>query len=511
MMGTRLFCISAALLTACGGGGGNKDIECGTGTSGALSAGSSLTVSGSAAKDLKNAAITATAKTTAPAGEVSIECAPDIVPAGFIALGPAVKFGTEGTWSDRPFELTLPYKAARLPKNGERRHVRIVAKREGQEAYFPAVSNRVLDDEDDYASTATFRAGELTTSRVVPCATAGQKETQDFQWRAMVGISMGGNAAMSIALRHPDKFDIVADLVGEPGPSMVYTLGMVRDFIFGGFCTAEDQAAGRGNIGTLCPKESTRKDQFEIASDFDHMLYQAGDGVGLTLRRSLYMKGVRDMSRALGNPAMYRPDHPYAPPGVDPAFFATAPATRCANPIVLDDFYDREFNPTGASRVITFCDGGDSTAMGFGVFDPNEPQLDPVEITLAVDLNNNNKRDPGEPVIANAMEPFSDVGVDGKASKDEPGYNARQGRQRRLRSRRAVRGLRSRRGLRHLPDRLDAAGRNRRLLRLRRGQRQVGSLAERLALVRQRSDASPLEAHRSAAQSHVAVVRRRHP
>lgn len=425
MMGTRLFCISAALLTiaACGGGGGNKDIECGLGTSGVLTPGSSVTV-GANGKDLKNAAITATAKTTVPAGDVSIECAADIVPAGYIALGPAVKFGAEGTWSDRPFELTLPYKSARLPKDAQPRHVRIVAKREGQEPYFPAVSNRVLADDDEYASTATFRAGELTTYQVVASATAGQKVTQEFQWRAMVGISMGGNAAMSIALRHPDKFDIVADMVGEPGPSMVYTLNMVRDFIFGGFCTAEDEAAGRGAIGTLCPKESSRKDQFEIASDFDHMLYQAGDGVGLTLRRSLYMKGVRDMARALGNPAMYRPDHPYAPPGVDPAFFTQPAAQRCANPIVLRDFFDKEFNPTGANRVITFCDGGDSPTLGLGVFDPNEPQLDPVEITLAVDLNNNGKRDPGEPVIANATEPFSDVGTDGKASKDEPGYDA---------------------------------------------------------------------------------------
>ena len=424
MMGLRHSFVSGALLlAACGGDGGSKTIECGIGTSGALTAGASVTV-GSSGKDLRNAAITAMAKTTLPAGEVSIECAPDIVPAGYVALGPAVKFGPERTWSDRPFELTLPYKAARLPKGAERRHVRIVAMREGQEPYFPAVSNRTIVDDDDYASTATFRAGELTTYQIVADARAGQKTTEEFQWRAIVGISMGGNAAMSIALRHPDKFDIVADMVGEPGPSMVYTLGMVRDFVFGGFCTAEDQAAGRGNIGTMCVNESKRKDQFEITSDFDHMLYQPGDGVGLTLRRSLYMKGMRDMARANGNPALYRPDHPYAPPGVPPSFLTQAATTRCANPIVLRDFFDREFNPTGASRVITFCDGGDSTAMGYGVFDPNEPQNDPVEIALAVDLNNNGKRDPGEPVIGNGFEPFSDVGVDGKASKDEPGYNA---------------------------------------------------------------------------------------
>jgi S-formylglutathione hydrolase FrmB len=423
MLGTRL-CISVALLAAaCGGDGGSKEITCGEGTSGALAAGASVTV-GSEGKDLRNAAIGATAKTTVPAAAVTIECAADIVPEGYIALGPAVKFGAEGTWSDRPFELTLPYKAARLPKDAERRHVRIVAQRDGQQPYFPPVSNRVLNDEDEYASTAKFRAGELTTYQVVASATAGQKVTEPFAWRALVGISMGGNAAMSIALRNPDKFDIVADMVGEPGPSMVYTLGMVRDFVFGGFCTAEDEAAGRGAIGTMCPATSKRKDQFEIESNFDRMLYQQGDGVGLTLRRSLYMKGMRDMSRANGNPALYNPAHAYAPPGVDPAFFTQPAATRCANPIVLRDFFDREFNPTGASRVITFCDGGDSPAMGFGVFDPSIPQLDPVEIALAVDLNNNGQRDAGEPVISNAFEPFDDVGADGKASKDEPGYDA---------------------------------------------------------------------------------------
>jgi S-formylglutathione hydrolase FrmB len=424
MMGTRQFYICGAIsLAACGGGGGSKEIECGTGTSGVLSAGGSVTV-GSEGKDLKNAAIAAMAKTTLPAGDVSIECAADIVPEGYVALGPAVKLGPEYTWSDRPFEITLPYKAARLPKNAERRHVRIVAQREGQQPYFPAVANRVINDEDEYASTATFRAGELTTYQIVADTHAGEKVTQEFQWRAIVGISMGGNAAMSIALRHPDKFDIVADMVGEPGPSMVYTLGMVRDYIFGGFCTAEDEAAGRGAIGTMCPKESTRKDQFETVSDFDHMLYQQGDGVGLTLRRSLYMKGMRDMSRAMGNPALYRPDHPYSPPGVDPAFLTQPAADRCATPVVLSQFYDREFNPDGTEDVITFCDGGDSTNLGLGVFDPNEPQTDPVEIGLAVDLNKNKKRDAGEPVIANAMEPFSDVGLDGLADKDEPGYDA---------------------------------------------------------------------------------------
>src|SRR4029078_1587889 len=129
-------------------------------------------------------------------------------------------------------------------------------------------------------------------------------------------------AAMAIGLRHPDKFDMVADIGGDPGPSIVYVLAMVRDYLFGGFCTAEDEAAGRGMIGELCPKAATRAaDQFEIGADFEHMSTQAGDGVGLTLKRSLYMKASRDLGRALGNPALYNPTNAYAPPGVPFTYF----------------------------------------------------------------------------------------------------------------------------------------------------------------------------------------------
>src|SRR5207249_411249 len=115
----------------------------------------------------------------------------------------------------RPFELTLPYKAARLPAGAARRHVRVVAKRAGQmQPFFPAVSNRTITDDDKFASRATFRAGELTTYQLVAAADAGTPETQQFGWNAVIGISMGGNAAMSIGLRHPDRFDIIADLGG---------------------------------------------------------------------------------------------------------------------------------------------------------------------------------------------------------------------------------------------------------------------------------------------------------
>ncbi len=412
-----------ALLGAACGEDQSTTITCGDGTTGALAAGGTLVVTGGA--DLRGAAITAGARTTAPTGEVSIQCADDIVPEGFLALGPAVSFGVEGTWSDRPFELTLPYKAARLPKGANRSHVRIVASRFGSAPVFPLVPNRRLDDADAFASRVSFRAGELTTYQAVVAADAGTLKTEQFGFNAIVGISMGGNAAMAMATKHPERFDIVADLGGEPGPSMRYTLAMVKNFTFGGFCTAEDEAANRGKVGELCPTPSTKPDQFEIASDFEHMLFQDGDGVGLTLQRGLYMKGVRDMARAMANPAHYNPENPYSPPGVPMAFMATDATTRCANPVVLRDFHDREFNPDGSNPVITFCDGGDSReGLGLGVFDPSKLHDDPAELLLAVDLNDNGKRDSGEPVITNAFEPFGDVGTDGRADQDEPGYDA---------------------------------------------------------------------------------------
>ena len=413
-----------AAASACGDDP-STTITCGEGTSAALTADAPVTVTVGGGEDLRGAAIAAGPGTTLPAAPVSIECAADIVPPGYVALGPAVTFGADGTWSERPFVLTLPYKAARLPEHAERRHVRIVARRAGQtESFFPPVANRTLDDEDRYASRATFKAGELTTYQVVADEHAGEPVTRNFAWRAIVGISMGGNAAMSIGLRHPDKFDIIADLGGEPGPSMIYSLGMVRDFLFGGFCTAADQAAGRGDIGTLCPQTSAIPGQFEITADYEHQITQAGDGVGLTLNRGLYMKASRDLGRALSNPALYNPDNPYAPPGVDPSFFLIDTTTRCANPIILKDFYDREFNPDASKDVITFCDGNDGPALGNGVFDPSVPATDPAELLLAVDLNGNGTRDAGEPVVTNAYEPYQDVGTDGIADADEPGYDA---------------------------------------------------------------------------------------
>lgn len=421
--------LPCALLLGCGGGAtGSTEIVCGDGTSGTLSRGGRVEVGPGASKDLAGAAVAASDKTDPPAAAVTIECVDDIVPPGYVALGPAVRIGPESAFSARPFDVTLPYKAARLPQGATRRHVRVVARRakgDGATPFFPTVTNLKLADADRYASRASFRAAELTTYQVVAAADAGQPVTRRYTYRGIAGVSMGGSASTSIGLRHPDKFDMIGSLGGDPGPDTIYFANFAWEYVFGGFCTAAHEAAGKGKVGELCLGEQRplKTDQFELGMDFEHLLYQSGDGVGLTLRRNLYVKGSRDLARTFGNPFYYNPEHAYLPPGVPTSYLTAAAQWRCENPIVLTNFHDREYNPDGALPVITFCDGGDSTAKGLGVFDPDLPQTNPFEVALAVDVNMNGRRDAGEPVIVNAIEPYRDVGSDALANEEEPGYD----------------------------------------------------------------------------------------
>src|SRR5688572_26470969 len=128
-----ILCLVVVIAATACGADPTATITCGEGIEGTLTAGAPVEVTAASGQDLRGAAIASGPGTTIPGAPLSISCASDIVPPGYVALGPAVAFGADGTWSDRPFLLTLPYKAARLPKNAERRHVRIIAKRAGQD------------------------------------------------------------------------------------------------------------------------------------------------------------------------------------------------------------------------------------------------------------------------------------------------------------------------------------------------------------------------------------------
>jgi hypothetical protein len=102
----------------------------------------------------------------------------------------------------------------------------------------------------------------------------------------------------------------------------------------------------------------------------------------------------------------------------------TCPAERCAHTLVLQNYYDAEYNPDGIFPVITMCDGSPQNAALTPYANTWTPSGNgaPLEVGLAVDYNGNGVRDELEPVIRSGHEPWLDYGTDGLPSSMEPGY-----------------------------------------------------------------------------------------
>ena len=120
---------------------------------------------------------------------------------------------------------------------------------------------------------------------------------------------------------------------------------------------------------------------------------------------------------------------PWAAPGITREWLNKSKDERCENPLVIPNFYNAEYNPNGEYNAITYCDGyvrdpDGSFEAKLGRLLPNTPRTEPISVVLAIDLNGNNRRDYGEPVVINAHERYNDTGIDGLADQDEPGYDA---------------------------------------------------------------------------------------
>ncbi len=127
------------------------------------------------------------------------------------------------------------------------------------------------------------------------------------------------------------------------------------------------------------------------------------DNPNIYPNRDTALNLLKDLTISFGNPVYYNPQSTYFPPGI------TADNARV--PTTLQNFFDGRFNPDGSLPVITYTDPGPD---------------DWVEVLLAVDLNGNGIRDPGEPIptrfhepfvdptgIYQTGDPFSDYGLDG--------------------------------------------------------------------------------------------------
>ena len=113
--------------------------------------------------------------------------------------------------------------------------------------------------------------------------------------------------------------------------------------------------------------------------------------------RNTGIKMLKDLAISFGNPVYYNPLSTYYPPGIT--------AENARKPTTLPNFKDGEYNPDGSLPVITY---GDPSRSNW------------VEVLLAVDLNGNGKRDPGEPILRQFHEPFTDLNENEMYDPGEP-------------------------------------------------------------------------------------------
>lgn len=386
--------------------------------------GGALTL-GASGGALIDAAFTITPGAMADPLAVTLDCADDdIVAADHVPLGAPLRVAADrpqrfgyGNWA----RVTLVYDAASAPDALEARHLRLFWRpADGARVAEPPMVNPEIDL---VAGTVSVDTPGIGTFQLGHIAGVGEFVPRRFAYRAISGISMGAGAAAYLGTKHYREFDLIAPLGGAVDwPYMLY---YITQRLTGGFC-AHDQGGG---LGAWCGLPPTTQ-QFEHESNYLDWHYSDSGG---RFDRDEYGKLFSDMSFAYGNPLGYNPHSPYLPAGVPYTEQLRPIAERCAAECRGQDcpppatftiergYYDDEYNPDGSLPVILFCDGEDGEP--YGKFDHRVAHDQPSEIVLAVDLNGNGRRDLYEPVIRNVSEPYDDVGCDGVASADEPGYD----------------------------------------------------------------------------------------
>lgn len=365
-----------------------------------------------------------------PTDAVSVACADAPIPDGYDALGPAVTFAPGALRFTREVGMTIPANAARVPSLYEA-HVEVAWTPPGASArtrVVPLADTRI-DAGGNSVSFSGYRFG--TYRAVIRRGVGATRVTRSLKFHALYGISMGAVGTSMIGLRNPGLFDVLAPL-GGPADS-AFSGSYLRRYVFGGFCTEAERATlGEAACAMTTAGRTPEPDDLGmVGQHFEHFFAPPGRGTGGTFDREARFQGFRDIGRMFGNFLMAPgPGGGFLPLGVPASELMRTNAERCATPVVLGGmgasmdqrFYDDEYNPDGRYPVITFCDGGRSP-VDVGTWNGSVGTY-PVEITLAVDRNGNGRRDAGEPVIRNSNEPFRDVGNDGLANRDEPGYDA---------------------------------------------------------------------------------------
>lgn len=437
----------------------NDDLPaCSGPASGTVKAGSTLTGAGSsvglpegAAKPNEGAYLW-----HVPDFDAEIACADSMAAEGYTALGPAISFrptDPDNWLFPREIPFTIPINPARIPDRGRLRHLEVwySSPKFPQPKMIPVADPLFIEQGGEWK--LSFKAPALGTFQAVMKTDAGTKTRKRLlTHRAVLGLSMGGSGAAMMGARHHDKFDVIAPLGGPVDWS--YMLDYIRDNHLGGFLPNDGENVPEETIDV---SELPKPDYpYEHRQTFNQWWYEfPKTGNGGTFDRESYIQIFRDLALMFGNPngqndapggemlpAGVPVDHPSVVgesgecglwvdplkehPDVDKQreIAHRCPRERCANPLVLHDYYDDEFNPQGKWPVISVCDGSpqdSSKSPWANTWTPERNEF-PLELALAVDYNGNGVRDWNEPIIRAGHEKWYDVGTDGVASVDEPGY-----------------------------------------------------------------------------------------
>ncbi len=380
------------------------------------------TVSGTAGTPLARASVGVPAVgTDVTPLDVTVACAADQVPDGFTAIGPAVRFTPGTTRFGREIPFTLPVNPSLVPPGFELQ-VQVAYTAPGFRAarIVPVADVHLTDD----GGAVTFTAPRLGTwQAVVRSDLATRHVRRHFTYHAILGVSMGSAGAGMIGLRNVNRFDFIAPLGGPIDWSFMGQY--IHNWHVGGFCTAAQRAADPTGCaaGARTDRTPAVTDLYEHRQNFEEWFYPDGyDGQGGSFDRYSYIQMFRDLTRMFGNAATAPGPTGVLPAGVPDGELARTDAERCQTPVTLTNYYDAEYNPDGSLPVITFCDGTHAPGHN-GRWDGTTGNF-PLEVSLAVDVNRNGRRDLGEPVLRHFSEPYRDVGGDGLASTAEPGYDA---------------------------------------------------------------------------------------
>lgn len=320
-------------------------------------------------------------------------------------------------------------------------------------------------------------AAMLLVAFVTACTPAEKREepmTRTYTFKALAGVSMGAIGA-SFNAGFGDNHEKIDALAALGGPVDVgYFLGGLERSQLGGFCplselervAAEDAENGTNLLNdptalTHCSGPVPGGVAYEVEQHFNGWYYEASGG---DFNRDMYLDLFVDLSLAMGNPFYWNPKSPVFP---TPELSREAVTSAlCDEPLVLKNFYNKEYNPTGEYDVITFCDGEassvlfctneDRTPVDYcsdlspsqfcatlgatvasarrddantrdiwfarrGKFDPCYTHTEPLALGVAVDINGNGRRDYNEPILINSRERYEDVGADGCPDEREDG------------------------------------------------------------------------------------------